>query len=257
MPREDLLRIRPLYPVQASPVPPVGRKKNFFPTFIVTYNPHNPPLRKWVREFHFLLLAHPKLAKIYPPESPPSVTFRQPRNFKQILVRSSLKQLPFRGNEDLEDLPLPGCFKHNHSKRGRKCELCPRLLEGDKFKSKFTGLTYKIRRHFTCKSRYIVYLATCLACGKQYCGSSTQFMHVRHGGHRQEIMNSSTAVGKHFASCGLENMQIQIIDSVREGETMALLNLEGYWQNILATFVENGNINIRDELRELGQQPDF
>ena len=29
---------------------------------------------------------------------------------------------------------------------------------------------------------------------------------------------------------------------------MALLNLEGYWQNILATFVENGNINIRDEL---------
>ena len=82
-------------------------------------------------------------------------------------------------------------------------------------------------------------------------------MHVRHGGHRQEIMNNSTAVGKHFASCGLENMQIQIIDSVREGETMALLNLEGYWQNILATFVENGNINIRDELRELGQQPDF
>ena len=82
-------------------------------------------------------------------------------------------------------------------------------------------------------------------------------MHVRHGGHRQEIMNSSTAVGKHFASCGLENMQIQIIDSVKEGEIMALLNLEGYWQNILATFVENGNINIRDELRELGQQPDF
>ena len=81
-------------------------------------------------------------------------------------------------------------------------------------------------------------------------------MHGRHGGHRQEIMNSSTAVGKHFSSCGLENMQIQIIDSVKEGEIMALLNLEGYWQNILATFVENGNINIRDELRELSQQPD-
>ena len=48
LPREDLLRIRPTYPVQASPVPPVGRKKNFFPTFIVSYNPHNPPLRKWV-----------------------------------------------------------------------------------------------------------------------------------------------------------------------------------------------------------------
>lgn len=38
---------------------------------------------------------------------------------------------------------------------------------------------------------------------------------------------------------------------------MDLLNLEGLWQNILATFVENGNINIRDELRDLGQQPNL
>ena len=82
-------------------------------------------------------------------------------------------------------------------------------------------------------------------------------MHVRHGGHRQEILNSSTPVGKHFASCGLKNKKIKIIDSVKDGEIMALLNLEGYWQNIRATFVENRNINIWDELRELGQQPDF
>ena len=101
----------------------------------------------------------------------------------------------------------------------------------------FTGFTYKIRRHF--KSRYIVYLVSC------------------HSGHRQEIVNGTTAVGRHFASCGLENMNIQIIDSVKEGQHMALFNLEGYWQNILATFVENGNINIRDELRDLGQQPNF
>ena len=82
-------------------------------------------------------------------------------------------------------------------------------------------------------------------------------MHARHSGHRQEIVNGTTAVGRHFASCGLENMKIQIIDSVKEGQHMALLNLEGYWQNTLATFVENGNINIRDELRDLGQQPNF
>ena len=259
IPREDLLTVRPIYPVQASPVPPIGKKRNFFPTFIVTYNPHNPPLKKWVQDFHFILLAHPKLAKIYPKDSPPAVTYRQPRNLKQILVRSSLRELPYRSTEDLEDLPPPGCFKHNHGRRGRKCELCQRLLQGDKFSSQFTGFTYRIRRHLTCKSRYIVYLATCLvdSCGKQYCGSSTQYMHVRHGGHRQEILNGSTAVGRHFATCGLENMQIQIIDSVKEGQQMALLNLEGYWQNILATFVENGNINVRDELRELGQQPNF
>ena len=145
----------------------------------MTFNPHNPPLRKWVKEFHFILLAHPKLAEIYPPESPPSVTYRQPRNLKQILIRSSLKQLPYSNTEDLDDLPQPGCYKHNHNRRGRKCELCPRLKQGVKFSSNFTGLSYRIRQHLTCKSKYIVYLATCLACSKQYCGSLTQFMHVR------------------------------------------------------------------------------
>ena len=82
-------------------------------------------------------------------------------------------------------------------------------------------------------------------------------MHVRHSGHRQEILSLSTSVGRHFASCGSENMKIQKIDSVKEENHMALLNLEEYWENILATFVENGNINVRDEPRELGPQPNF
>ena len=64
-------------------------------------------------------------------------------------------------------------------------------------------------------------------------------MHVRHGGHRQDILNKTTAMGRHFASCGLENMQIQIIDAVKEGEHMALLNLKGYQQNMLAIIVES------------------
>ena len=104
------------------------------------------------------------------------------------------------------------------------------------------------------KSTYIIRV---MAFSKQYCGSSTQFMHVRHCGHHQEIQNQRTTVGRHFALCGLENMEIHIVDSVKEGEHMALLNLEGFWQNKLATFVENGNINIRDEFRDLGQQPSF
>ena len=33
LPREDLLRLRPIYPVQASPVPPVARKKELFSNF--------------------------------------------------------------------------------------------------------------------------------------------------------------------------------------------------------------------------------
>ena len=118
------------------------------------------------------------------------------------------------------------------------------------------GLAYKVRHHFTCKSRYVVYLVTCKQCNKQYVGKTTQFMHTRHAGHRSEIENSSTELGVHFAACGLENLSLPIIDCVKVGEDIALLQLEGVWQNRLATLQANGNINIRNEMRLFcGQQP--
>ena len=135
--------------------------------------------------------------------------------------------------------------------------LCPRLKEGKDFSSSYTGLAYKIRHHLTCKSKYVVYLVTCQLCSKQYVGKTTQFMHTRHTGHRSEIENQTSELGEHFHRCGVENLSLQIIDCVRQGEDEALSVLEGYWQNVLATFQANdGNINIRNEWRNfMGPQP--
>ena len=74
-------------------------------------------------------------------------------------------------------------------------------------------------------------------------------MHVRHTGHRQEIDNLSSELGCHFDKCGYTFFSLQIIDCVREGEDLALIQLEGVWQNRLAVFQVHGNINIRNELR--------
>ena len=53
-------------------------------------------------------------------------------------------------------------------------------------------------------------------------------------------------------------MILQIIDCVKEGEDEALCILEGYWQNILATFEIQGGINIRNEWNNyVGPQPIF
>ena len=127
--------------------------------------------------------------------------------------------------------------------------LCPRLKEGKDFKSNFTGLSYRIRHNLTCKSKYCVYLVTSGQCGMQCTGKSINCVHVRHRGHRQEIGNRSSELGKHFAQCGYEKFSLQIIDCVREGEDLALIQLEGGWQNRLATFYVHGNLNIRDEMR--------
>ena len=154
--REDLLRPN-FYPTQATPAVP--SKPKFIPTFIITYNPHNPPLKGWLKEAFIVLQTDRKMKKIY--QKPPSVTFRQARNLKQILVRNRLRELPY---PDSSDVPAPGCKRHDHGNRGRACMLCPRLHESKEFKSNFTGLTYRIRHHLTCKSSYVVYLVTCLAC---------------------------------------------------------------------------------------------
>ena len=54
-------------------------------------------------------------------------------------------------------------------------------------------------------------------CKKQYTGKSINHMHTRHCGHRSEIENETSELGVHFAACGLENLELQIIDCVREG----------------------------------------
>ena len=72
-------------------------------------------------------------------------------------------------------------------------------------------------------------------------------MHKRHTGHRREIEEESTPLGRHFHRCGYNNLSIQIIDCVKPGEEEALFVVEGIWQNRLATFKQHGNINVRDE----------
>ena len=103
------------------------------------------------------------------------------------------------------------------------------------------------------------YLVTCAQCGKQYSGSTTQFMHRRHVGHGLEVREESTPLGRHFAQHGLNSMEVQFIDCVQEGRQdalEALRCLEGVWQHRLATFEAHGNINSRDELTMQRQQQD-
>ena len=71
--RADLLKPK-VYPHGASPVPVNANKPKFKPEFIFTYNPHNPPVRKWVQQFHHILLSDPKMRQVRP--NLPSIVFR-------------------------------------------------------------------------------------------------------------------------------------------------------------------------------------
>ena len=86
---------------------------------------------------------------------------------------------------------------------------------------------------------------------------TTDPMHTRHTGHRREIEDESTPLGRHFARCGYSNFSIQMIDCVKPGEDEAVLIVEGIWQNRLATFEENGNINVINELTRMSSSTAF
>ena len=89
-------------------------------------------------------------------------------------------------------------------------------------------------------------------CGKQYVRSTTQHMHVRHVGHGVEVREESTPLRRHFAQCGMSNINIQIIDGIneaREDTEEALRCFEGVWQHRLAVFKQHANITIGTKWR--------
>ena len=173
--------------------------------------------------------------------------YRQPSNLRQILVHSTFRELPFRDCSDTQERDTPGCYRAEHPARGRKCETCPRLKEGNSFTSTFTKRTYKMWNRFDCYSCYIVYLITCNKCNVQYVGKSTQTMMKRHGGHRNEITGLLSPLGRHFARSGKANLSLQIIAGVKVGEEEALQIAEGHWISRLGTMETQGGLNSLDE----------
>ena len=94
---------------------------------------------------------------------------------------------------------------------------------------------------FTCRSKYIVYFITCSKCGAQYVRMTTNSMIERHGGHRREIQELFTTLGRHFA-----NLSLQIIAGVKEGEENALQSAEESWISRLGTLESQGRINLKE-----------
>ena len=70
--KKNIVQLSAEYPHHMVPTP-MTTKVPFKPTFILTYNPHNPPLKEWFNEGYVLLKCDPKLKLIY--LRPPSVTF--------------------------------------------------------------------------------------------------------------------------------------------------------------------------------------
>ena len=237
------------------------KKKKILCPLIITYNTSNPPFAKWINEELPILHQSSKMEQLLPYIS--SVT-RQDKNISQMAIRSQHWKGQTRDENsnvvNVNHRP-PGNFKLHNS----RCMACKRMSnEKNEFHSTKTGRKYKISRHYTCQSQFIVYLVTCLFCETrpQYTGQTTKTMAKRHLGHRGEINRGEIGLGEHFHKHMVENnwdidqvseyLDLTIIASVEEGKPNSnkrLDQLETNFTNRLMSMSFHGGINVRPDTK--------
>ena len=142
------------------------------------------------------------------------------------------------------------------------------------YTSSKTSRQYSITRHYTCQSRWLVYLVTCTLCPdrKQYVGQTIRSLAERHRNHRSEIRTAADGLGAHFhahlvdmglnprVDNNIENivpyLQLAIIASVNPdspGAQERLDRVEADFQHRLMTMNVHGGMNLRDETRRSRQ----
>ena len=229
-PREDLLS------------PKEREKKVLFP-LVVDFNPHLPGIGKIIKSYSHFIYDSPTLAQIFPKGSIiPS--YRKAKNIKELLARPKGSHYSNNGHS------AAGCFKCN-----KKCDLCKNYFKEDKiFYSARTDRYYTIRQHLDCKSKDVIYLATCKKCKVQYVGSTSNEFKVRFRNHKSAMLTNKTTceLAVHFNRVEhlMSDFEFIVIEKVvNESEDQIdrrLLTREAFWCSQLCTLHPHG-LNKRSE----------
>jgi hypothetical protein len=153
------------------------------PILVITFHPHNLPVKNILLKNFHLLQSDPQLRDIFP--LPPLVAFKRAPNLKDLLISSQLRstyQHP------------PGT--HPCGKRG--CVCCTHIANT----TTFTGPTqqFTVRSSFTCLSTNLVYIIHCSLCNQLYVGETYRSLRERCSEHLSSITRPSvsTPVALHF-----------------------------------------------------------
>ena len=119
---------------------------------VIDDNPALPHMSKIINKYKYILELDTDLQSIIQKDSI-FVSYRSPKNIKDILISSKLKEQKQQQNMEAER----GCFKCS------KCYLCKWYLQETKtFTSYQTNQEFNITSNITCNSRGIIYLIDCM-----------------------------------------------------------------------------------------------
>ena len=138
---------------------------------------------------------------------------------------------------------------------------CMVLQEGTHFRSNVTGERFRIKKEINCKSKNIIYLVTCRACGKQGVGRTTAFQ-SRISNYILHICKKEPTCStvKHFYEAPDHSVQdfrimgiVQLENPSKEPKALKarLIEFEGYWQVKLQTLEPHGLNSINEFIEQM------
>ena len=134
-----------------------------------------------------------------------------------------------------QNIPSSPGFWPCHS--DTRCETCKSGLFYTSIRSKNNGYKHIIKQPTICKTRNVCYLINCKKCHEQYTGETQLEFHKRMNNHTSDIRQKkkSTGMVRHFAKCGLNNVQPIILERVRSSDPFIRKAREQFYINIFGT----------------------
>ncbi len=212
--------------------PPKAKKHTTAIPLIMTYDPRKKELNKIITTNEATLQTD-SMGSHFHKEFHSMVTYRRPRNLKDILVHSDFVRNP------IQKPGMRTCPK--------KCTSCPKVAVCDSFTSYSTNKTYKIQGSHNCQSSFIIYLIQCSRCHVQYVGQTSNSLHQRLTSHTSDVKkNKPTSIAAHFNQPhhSIRDLQCLVICPTYRDANLRLRHEEA-WIRILETWYPTG-LNIKE-----------
>ena len=174
-------------------------KKDAQIIFVCNWHPHLSTVPTILKRHFHLLENDVSTAKIF--NTHPMVAFRRPKSIKNHVVKNAPKR-------DTPPKVTEPC--------GRNCALCKNIRTSENITNPQNGITIKVNDGGNCKSKQLIYAATCKKCKMVYVGETGCSLAERFGKHRHDMKSrpDNNELASHFyKNHDLNDLEVQILQT--------------------------------------------
>ena len=155
-----------------------NKKDNGFIPAVTTYNEAIPNINKVFEKHWNITQTNAKCRRSL--KLTPKAVYRRNKNLKDIFVKAKFQNDSNVTTNNEKDFKVTKC-------NAKRCSWCKNIVETETFSSKTNNKVFNIRHNMTCVSDWVIYLAECKSCSKQYTGKSETQLNIRFNNNRNHL----------------------------------------------------------------------